>query len=42
MLDFDGSQILLHVAEPVPQRVDGPWVELFIAREGIALDPYAY
>ena len=40
VLDFDGSQILLDLADSLPEGVAGTWVELFIAREKIALYPY--
>ncbi|MET9377559.1 hypothetical protein ABZX98_26085 [Streptomyces sp. NPDC002992] len=40
MLDFDGTQILLDLADPLPEGVTGMWVELFVEREKIALCPY--
>ncbi|MGQ4490632.1 hypothetical protein ACN6LM_001349 [Streptomyces sp. SAS_281] len=40
VLDFDGSQILLDLAGPLPEGTDGTWVELHIEREKIALHPY--
>ncbi|MGW5640955.1 hypothetical protein, partial [Streptomyces sp. NPDC003832] len=40
VLDFGGSQILLDLVDPLPEGVDGTWVELFIEREKIALYPY--
>ncbi|MEK0099797.1 hypothetical protein WDA79_15145 [Streptomyces sp. A475] len=39
VLDFDGTQILLDLADPLPEGVAGTWVELFIEREKIALYP---
>ncbi|WP_327381436.1 hypothetical protein [Streptomyces sp. NBC_01207] len=40
VLDFDGVQILLDLADPLPEGVASTWVELFIEREKIALYPY--
>ncbi|MGW6413965.1 hypothetical protein [Streptomyces sp. NPDC055055] len=40
VLDFDGSQILLDLAVPLPEGVSGTWVELFLEREKISLYPY--
>jgi hypothetical protein len=40
VLDFDGAQILLDLADPLPEGVTGTWVELFIEREKVALYPY--
>ncbi|MFE9696703.1 hypothetical protein [Streptomyces sp. NPDC006270] len=40
VLDIDGTQILLDLADPLPGSVAGTWVELFVEREKIALHPY--
>jgi hypothetical protein len=40
VLDFDGAQILLDLADPLPEGVTGTWVELFVEREKVALYPY--
>lgn len=37
---FDGSQILLDLAEPLPEGVAGTWIELCIEREKVAPHPY--
>ncbi|MFF7206216.1 hypothetical protein [Streptomyces sp. NPDC008141] len=40
VLDFDGTHILLGLADPLPEGAADTWVELFIEREKIALHPY--
>ncbi|MFE5210765.1 hypothetical protein [Streptomyces sp. NPDC056600] len=40
VLDLDGSPILLDIAGPLPEDVDGTWIELFVEREKISLYPY--
>jgi hypothetical protein len=40
VLDLDGTQILLDLAEPLPEGVAGTWAELYLEREKIALYPY--
>lgn len=40
VLDLDGTQILLDLADPLPADVAGTWIELYLEREKIALYPY--
>lgn len=40
VLGFYGSQILLDLADPLPEGVAGTWVELYLEREKDALYPY--
>ncbi|MGI5254207.1 hypothetical protein [Actinacidiphila glaucinigra] len=40
LLDFDGTNILLDLADPLPEDVANTWVELFIEREKVSLYPY--
>ncbi|WP_318212196.1 hypothetical protein [Streptomyces sp. SJL17-1] len=40
LLDFDGTHILLDLADPPPGEAAGGWVELFIQREKVGLHPY--
>ncbi|WP_395358268.1 hypothetical protein ACHGLA_01045 [Streptomyces sp. YH02] len=41
LLDFDGTSILLDLADPLPEDVAGAWIELCIPREKVGLYPYA-
>ncbi|MFF1379428.1 hypothetical protein [Streptomyces sp. NPDC058308] len=41
LLDFDGTNILLDLAHPLPEDVASTWVELFIERDKVSLYPYA-
>ncbi|MEU1708149.1 hypothetical protein ABZ478_22655 [Streptomyces sp. NPDC005706] len=41
LLDFDGTNILLDLADPLPEDVADTWVELFIERDKVSLCPYA-
>ena len=40
LLDFDGTNILLDLVDPLPEDVANQWVELFIEREKVSLYPY--
>jgi hypothetical protein len=40
VLHVDDANILLDTADPLPDGVDGTWVELFVDRDKIALHPY--
>ncbi|MGW4698813.1 hypothetical protein [Streptomyces sp. NPDC004285] len=40
VMGFDGTQILLDLAAPLPEGVDGTWGVLFIEHRKIALSPY--
>ncbi len=40
ILDLDGTVILLDLAAPLPDGIEGTWVELYIERENVALYPY--
>ncbi|MEV8209917.1 hypothetical protein AB0P40_32990 [Streptomyces sp. NPDC079189] len=41
VLDLDGANILLDLADPLPEDIAGTWVELFVDREKVSLYPYA-
>ncbi|MFE2423421.1 hypothetical protein [Streptomyces hokutonensis] len=40
VMDLDGTNILLDLADPLPEDVGDTWVELFIEREKVSLYPY--
>ncbi|MGQ4418514.1 hypothetical protein ACN6LA_005287 [Streptomyces sp. SAS_269] len=40
LLDFDGTNMLLDLVDPLPEDVANQWVELFIEREKVSLYPY--
>jgi hypothetical protein len=40
VLDLGGDQILLDFVEPIPELIDGRWINLYLQRENIALYPY--
>ncbi|MFB6850093.1 hypothetical protein ACFCXS_35240 [Streptomyces sp. NPDC056373] len=39
VLQVDDANILLDMTDPLPDGVDGMWVELFVDRDKIALSP---
>ncbi|MGW4995809.1 hypothetical protein ACWEQ3_51140 [Streptomyces mirabilis] len=40
LLDLDGTNILLDLADPLPEDVADTWVELFVDCEKVSLYPY--
>lgn len=40
LLNIDGTNVLLDLADPLPEDVVDTWVELFVDREKISLYPY--
>ncbi|MFD5568910.1 hypothetical protein [Streptomyces cadmiisoli] len=40
LLDLDGTNILLDLADPLPEDVADTWVELLVDREKVSLYPY--
>jgi hypothetical protein len=40
MLGLDGTNILLDLADPLPEDAADTWVELSIDREKVSLYPY--
>ncbi|MET9671010.1 hypothetical protein ABZY19_37715 [Streptomyces sp. NPDC006475] len=40
VLDLGGTNILLDLADPLPEDVGDTWVELFIEGEKVSLYPY--